>query len=38
MPTYCSPSISQVMGTETTPEPVWNFHSSLPFLASKAFT
>ncbi|MCY1275765.1 hypothetical protein D9M68_998530 [compost metagenome] len=33
---YCSPSCSQVMGGETMPLPVWNFHSSLPFFASKA--
>ncbi len=30
MPMYCLPSISQVLGTETTPEPVWNAQSCLP--------
>src|SRR3954465_1230849 len=35
--TYCSPSISQVIGEPTMPEPVLNFQSSAPVLASKAF-
>ena len=35
---YCSPSSSQVIGIEMIPLPVWNFHSSLPFFASKILT
>src|SRR6476619_5152137 len=32
----CSLSCSHVTGEPITPEPVWNFHSSSPVLASKA--
>ncbi len=35
MPRYCLPSSSQVTGIDTTPEPVWNFHNSLPFVRQK---
>ena len=35
--THCSPSCSQVIGEETMPVPVWNFHSSSPVSASNAF-
>src|SRR3954469_5979023 len=36
--TYCSPPCCQVTGGATTPEPVWNCHSTLPVLASAAFS
>src|SRR5690349_6283368 len=34
--TYCSPFVYQVTGDEVMPEPVLNFHSSLPVFASNA--
>src|SRR5205085_5971682 len=36
--TYCSPPCCQVTGGATTPEPVWNSHTSLPVRASAAFS
>src|SRR5450830_1618411 len=35
--TNCWPSFCQVTGGATTPEPVWNCHTTLPVLASAAF-